>query len=230
MIKLTEIDSSKLLYDIHSKTFVSDIRKGIPEFEAYKGDMDKKVFQYVVLMYDVKTPMRVECPDYFQRKYMTASMVQFPKTKQGFAEASENILIGKDKEVNALIQSYVFQFAMPEFSALVAYEAILASEMQKIMNGHSTKDSGKVVDDATRKIQELTRSVFRSGDYDESTELRNALYARIEKEKTRLRPEQIVRAYEDNGGSLPLDWCPYGEDEAEAVKNIKITFKGDGKV
>ena len=228
MIKLTEVDSSKLLYDIHAKTFTDDIRKGIPEFEAYKGDMDKKVFQYVVLMYDVKTPMRVECPDYFQRKYMTASMVGFPKTKQGFTEASENILIGKDKEVNALVVAYVFQFAMPEFSALVAYEAILASEMQKVMRGSNTKDSGKVVDDATKKIQELTRSVFRSGEYDENTELRNALYARIEKEKTRLRPEQIVKDYEEMG-QLPNDWCPYGEEEAEAVRNIKISFKGDDK-
>ena len=228
MIKITEVDSSKLLYDIHAKTFTNDIRKGIPEFEAYKGDMDKKVFQYVVLMYDVKTPMRVECPDYFQRKYMTASMVGFPKTKQGFTEVSENILIGKDKEVNALVVAYVFQFAMPEFSALVAYEAILASEMQKVMRGSNTKDSGKVVDDATKKIQELTRSVFRSGEYDENTELRNALYARIEKEKTRLRPEQIVKDYEETG-ILPSEWCPYGEEEAEAVRNIKISFKGDDK-
>lgn len=228
MIKLAEIDSSKLLYDIHSKTFVDDIRKGIPEFEAYKGDMDKKVFQYIVLMYDLKTVMRVECPDYFQRKYMTASMVGFPKTRQGFTEASENILIGRDKEVNSLIVAYVFQFSMPEYSALVAYEAILASEMQKVMKGSNTKDSGKVVDDATKKIQELTRSVFRSGDYDENTELRNALYARIEKEKTRLRPEQIVRAYEETG-ALPNDWCPYGEEEAESVRNIKMSFIGDGK-
>jgi hypothetical protein len=228
MIKLAEIDSSKLLYDIHSKTFVDDIRKGVPEFEAYKGDMDKKVFQYIVLMYDLKTVMRVECPDYFQRKYMTASMVGFPKTRQGFTEASENILIGRDKEVNSLIVAYVFQFSMPEYSALVAYEAILASEMQKVMKGSNTKDSGKVVDDATKKIQELTRSVFRSGDYDENTELRNALYARIEKEKTRLRPEQIVRAYEETG-ALPNDWCPYGEEEAESVRNIKMSFIGDGK-
>lgn len=228
MIKLAEIDSSKLLYDIHSKTFVDDIRKGVPEFEAYKGDMDKKVFQYIVLMYDLKTVMRVECPDYFQRKYMTASMVGFPKTRQGFTEASENILIGRDKEVNSLIVAYVFQFSMPEYSALVAYEAILASEMQKVMKGSNTKDSGKVVDDATKKIQELTRSVFRSGDYDENTELRNALYARIEKEKTRLRPEQIVRAYEETG-ALPDDWCPYGEEEAESVRNIKMSFIGDGK-
>lgn len=228
MLKLTEVDGSKLLYDIHSKTFVDDIKKGIPEFDAYTGEMEKKVFQYVVMMYDVKTPMRVECPDYFQRKYMTASMVGLPKNKQGFTEASENILIGRDKEVNALVVAYVFQFAMPEFSALVAYEAILASEMQKVMKGSNTKDSGKVVDDATKKIQELTRSVFRSGDYDENTELRNALYARIEKEKTRLRPEQIIRDLTDNG-SLPSDWCPYGESEADNVRNIKITFKGDGK-
>jgi hypothetical protein len=230
MLKLTEVDGSKLLYDIHSKTFVDDIKKGIPEFDAYTGEMEKKVFQYVVMMYDVKTPMRVECPDYFQRKYMTASMVGLPKNKQGFTEASENILIGRDKEVNALVVAYVFQFAMPEFSALVAYEAILASEMQKVMKGSNTKDSGKVVDDATKKIQELTRSVFRSGDYDENTELRNALYARIEKEKTRLRPEQVIRDMENNGGILDDSWCPYGEGEAEAVRNIKISFKGDGKV
>jgi hypothetical protein len=70
--------------------------------------------------------------------------------------------------------------------------------------------------------------VFRSGDYDENTELRNALYARIEKEKTRLRPEQIVRAYEETG-ALPNDWCPYGEEEAESVRNIKMSFIGDGK-
>ena len=229
MIKLTEVDGSKLLYDIHSKTFVNDIKEGIPEFAAYKGDMEKNVFQYIVLMYDLKTPMRVECPDYFQRKYVTASMVGFPKTKQGFTETSEQILIGDNAEINHLIVVYLFQFSMPEYSALVAYESILANEMRKVMKGGNLKDSGKVVDDATKKIQELTRKVFRSGDYDENTDLRNALYARIEKEKTRLRPEMIVRDFEDNG-KLDDSWCPYGEDEAEAVRNIKITFKGDGKV
>ena len=229
MIKFSEVDSSKLLYDIHSKTFVDDIRKGIPEFDAYKGDMDKKVFQYIVLMYDLKTPMRVECPDYFQRKYVTASMVGFPKTKQGFTETSEQILIGDNAEINHLIVVYLFQFSMPEYSALVAYESILANEMRKVMKGGNLKDSGKVVDDATKKIQELTRRVFRSGDYDENTDLRNALYARIEKEKTRLRPEQIIRDLTESG-ALPSEWCPYGEDEAEAVRNIKMTFKGDGKV
>ena len=228
MIKLTEVDGSKLLYDIHSKTFVNDIKEGIPEFAAYKGDMEKKVFQYIVLMYDLKTPMRVECPDYFQRKYVTASMVGFPKTKQGFAETSEKILIGDNAEINHLIVVYLFQFSMPEYSALVAYESILANEMRKVMKGGNLKDSGKVVDDATKKIQELTRRVFRSGDYDENTDLRNALYARIEKEKTRLRPEMIVRDYEENG-KLDDSWCPYGEEEAEAVRNIKMTFKGDGK-
>ena len=229
MIKFSEVDSSKLLYDIHSKTFVDDIRKGIPEFDAYKGDMDKKVFQYIVLMYDLKTPMRVECPDYFQRKYVTASMVGFPKNKQGFTDVSEQILIGDNAEINHLIVVYLFQFSMPEYSALVAYESILANEMRKVMKGGNLKDSGKVVDDATKKIQELTRKVFGSGDYDESTDLRNALYARIEKEKTRLRPEQIIRDLTDNG-LLPDEWCPYGEDEAEAVRNIKMTFIGDGKV
>lgn len=227
MIKIQEVDSTRLLYDIHSKTFVADIRKGIPEFGEYAGEMDKKVFQYIVLMYDLHTPMRVECPDYYQRKYVTASMVGFPKTKTEFTDETEQILLGKNKEVNTLIITYVFQFARPEYSALVAYEAIFASEMQKVLKGSSTKDSGKTMDDATRKIQELTRSVFGSGDYDEYTDIRNALYARIEKEKVRLRPEQIIKEYEETG-RLPDDWCPYGESEAEAVADTKMKFVGDG--
>ena len=39
----------------------------------------------------------------------------------------------------------------------------------------------------------------------------------------------IVRDYEENG-QLDDSWCTYGEDEAEAVRNIKMTFIGDGKV
>jgi hypothetical protein len=125
-----------------------------------------------------------------------------------------------------MITAYLFQFNKPEYMSLMLYDAILGVTAQRVMKGDIGKDTSKLIEDATKRKQELTRDVFGSGAYDEYSMLRNALYARIEKEKVRLRPEQIIRDFETSG-QLPDDFCPHGADAAGLLRVVKMNFVGD---
>ena len=209
---LKDVDSSKLLFDIHASDLVEQFKAKFPEFSDYESKIsEKKVVQYIVLMCDMGSPLRIEKPDYYQRKYSSALLVKFPTAKKELTPESEGIVLGKDDVVNQTMVSYIASYGLPNYTLLIAYMALMSHETQKIFAGKGTRDSSKIVDNASDRIQKLTRDFFHSGDYDEYSQLRQVLYARVEKERLRLRPEQIVRYLEDNG-ELPEDFNPYGDD------------------
>jgi len=227
MISLKDIDSSKLLFDIHSATFVDDIKATIPEFQEYKGKVpEKKVFLYLVLICDKNSPMFKEIPDYFNRKYVTANMCGFPKTKAGFSEDAEKVILGGNESVNDMLVAYLVYHGIPNYMSLFAYIALNANETRKIMGGSGNKDSIKVIDETTDRIAKLTREVFGSGAYDEYSALKEALYSRVEKERLRLRPEQIIADLEKMG-ALDPSFCPYGEENAVRTAVNEMFFIGD---
>jgi hypothetical protein len=226
MIRIKDVDSSKLLFDIHSETLEEDMRKAIPEFGEYTGSHAHKVFQYIILMYDMRSPLLMEESDYFIRKYTAANMVSLPKTKQGFTPETENIILGGDDTINIMIVAYLFQFPIPEYHTLIMYDAMLGLVAQKILKGMVSQADSKLLEDATSKKRALTRVIFHSGDYDEYSALRNALYARIEKQRIRMRPEQIIKEYESQG-MLPDDFCPYGERDAETMRVVRMQYVGE---
>jgi hypothetical protein len=176
-------------------------------------------------MADMQSPLRIEKPDYYQRKYTVAVMVGLPKTKKEFTEESESILVGDDEIVNQTMVAYIASYGLPNYTLLMAFMALLSFETQKVFSGKGSKDSQKIIDSASDRIQSLTRDFFKSGDYDEYSKVRQILYSRIEKERLRLRPEQIIRVLEDSG-SLPEDFSPYPSDYKISLKD-DLLFVGD---
>ena len=227
VITIKEIDSSKLLFDLQATDLVEQFKKRFPEFEEYEGEVDaRKVCQYIILLADIASPLRIEKPDYYARKYTIAHMVKFPMAKKEFAPEAESILIGDDDIVNQTIVAYIASFGMPNYSLLMAFTALMSFEIQKVFAGKGTKDSQKLIDTASDRIQALTKDFFKSGDYDEYSRVRQVLYAKIEKDKMRLRPEQIVRVLEETG-DLPEGFNPYGDDYKISLKD-DLLFIGDG--
>lgn len=208
---LKDIDSSKLLFDIHDKDLVDQFKKKFTEFTDYESKIDdKKVVQYIILMSDVNSPLRISVKDYFQRKYTAATVVKFPMVKKAFSEEAEKIIIGENAAVNASMVAYIASYGKPEYSLLMSFMALMSFEMQKAFAGNPSKDSDKIIDRISGKVMSLTKDFFRSGDTDEYSRVKQCLYARIEKEKLRLRPEQIIKNLESEG-YLPEDFNPYGE-------------------
>ncbi len=223
---LKEIDSSKLLFDIHSKDLVEQFKAKFTGFEDYTGQIDeKKVIQYIILMYDMQSPLIKSKPDYFQRKFECALLVKFPTHKKEFTEEVDNILVGKDDVVNHTIVSYILSYGLPSYGLFQAFAALIAFEMQKIYAGKGTKDSQTILDKATLKIQTLERELFRSGNEDEFYRVRQALYSRAEKERENLKPEHLIRTLEDTG-ELPEGFSPY-PDGYKINPKTDFIFLGD---
>ena len=223
---LKDIDSSKLLFDLSAKDLVEQVQAKFPELSEYKGKVDiRKVSIYVILMADMFSPMSVEKPDWWQRKYACALLAGFPRTKKEFTKEAEDIIIGEDESVNQAMVAYTLSFGLPNFALLQAYMSLMSFEMQKVFGGKGSKDSQKIIDGANDRIQSLTRDFFKSGDTDEYSKVRQVLYAKVEKEREKLRPEQIIRYLEDHG-DLPEDFNPYGTYSVDLATDM--IFIGDG--
>lgn len=223
---LKEINSEKLLFDIHAKDLAEQFTKRFPEFEEYKGKVDLlKVIQYIILLADMGSDLRIEKPDYFQRKYTAAHIVKFPMTKKEFTPEAEGIIIGEDDVVNQVMVAYIASYGLPNYSLLMAFTALMSYETQKIFAGKATKDSQKIVDNASDRIQSLTRDFFKTGTVDEYSKIQQVLYAKVEKDKMRLRPEQMIRVLE-NTGELPEGCSPYPDGYVISLKD-DLLFIGD---
>lgn len=222
-MELKDIDCSRFLYSPKDDDLENKLRIAIPEFQKYDGKIDAiKVFRYIVLMYDVSSPMWREILDYYVRKSTCAEIVGFPKKgKNQWSEESESILIGTNDIVNEMIVAFVAQFSAIEYYQMVAYLSLLSSETKKAVSFDGDKNSISIITQTGDKIKELQRVVFRSGEYDEIAQVRKALYSRLEKERMKIRPENIVRDFAENG-ELPKDFNPYGE-----YKPSQSKFLGD---
>jgi len=219
-MELKDIDGSRFLYDPKSQDLVKTLQDKILEFKKYDGKIPaKKVFQYIVLMYDVSSPLWREIIDYYVRKSTVADIVGFPKVKGQRTEEAEAILIGTNDVVNEMIVAFVAQFSTIEFFQMVAYLSLLSSETRKAVSFDGDKNSISIITQTGDKIKELQRVVFRSGEYDEISFVRKALYSKLEKERLKIRPEDIVRTISDNG-ELPEDFNPYGDYKPEKSKFI----------
>lgn len=222
---LKDVDCSRLSFDIYSDTFIEDLKEKIPEFNEYEGKIaELSVFRWVVLLYDMRTPLLREIDDYYVRLYTVASMVGFPKTKDEFLPEAEEIVIGKNDSVNNMIVAYTAYMGVPEFQYLMAYQALFASEYVKVLKGKGGKDSDKILENASGKVTKFTRAIFGSGDYDEYSQRRQALYQKVERSKLELRPEKIIRRLMEDG-KLPEEFNQYGDYQVDIHEDIK--FKGD---
>ena len=222
---LSDIVTDKTLFDVHSPTLVNDMSVVIPELSTFVSEIPLiDICRYLVLMYDVDSPMRGQVRMYYDRKYKCAEMLGFPTDKTGWATEVENMLIGKNQQFNVLIASYIAQMGLPEYVQLIAYLEIQKIKYMEIFSGKMSDKSDQIIERVTASIVELTRKLFGSGQEDEITMARKALYQRSAIDKSRYipTPETMVKLMESEG-KLPEDCNPYPDDyEVETS-----TFLGD---
>lgn len=220
------VDTSKFAYDPNKPKFISKLEEGFPSFKAYEeADYFKeRLFTWIVFTYDINTPLRKEYPHYYARKVQAAHLAGFsPNKKTGkFQEKVESFLIGQDADINKLVIEYITSFSSPEYTQLIGLLAVQHKVMQDILSGHIETSTTKVMDDVAKKISELTRFLFQSGDIVEVEEARKALYAKAGDDLDKLRPESIAYMLNDLG-ELTEDFDYYDA----GYHPEKITFAGD---
>jgi hypothetical protein len=216
---LSDITTDKTLFDIHSPTLVDDMSVVIPELATFTTEIPLiDICRYLILMYDIGSPMRDNVRMYYERKHKCAEILNFPTSKIGWEARVENMLIGKDQLFNALIASYIAQMGLPEYTQLIAYLEIQKIKYMEIFSGKMSDKSDQIIDRVTIAIVEITRKLFGSGQEDEITMARKALYQRSAIDKSRYipTPETMVKLMESEG-KLPEDCNPYPDDyEVEA--------------
>jgi len=111
-MKLKKLDTSKFLYDPKNEDSFMKLLK-YKEFKVIRSREASRIIQYVILMYDLaNTEIVQEYPHLSHRKMMIARMVGLVEGKS-IRPAIEDILIGKDSRVNAMIIKYLHLFNNP---------------------------------------------------------------------------------------------------------------------
>ena len=216
------------LFDPRRHSFVEDIEGGIPTFQAFKKSKDrKKIFAWIVCVYDIHSPLRLRIGNYYEKKRVCAETVGWSRDDVGhFGKEVERYLLGLDGVVNLLIADYLASMNLPQFTQLVAYLEMQYKLTQDILKGKIESSTAKTMDVITNDIIRLTRIVYGSGEVDEVMEARKALYAVAEKERMKLNIENIIQFINEKG-ELPKDFSPYGDYIPENLKFISDEGEGD---
>lgn len=219
-MKKSEFNFSKCLYHPSADGFLSSIQS-IKEFKEYKGVLPKKkLFTWIVVMYDIESPLRKTIANYYERKKLAAEVAGWERRMNGeFEDNVTNLLTGADEDANVLVVAYLMQFSMPEYVQLIAFLNMSYAITREIMQNQFDKDTDKTFDRLTERIKSLTNEVFGSGQHDEVMAARKALYETAERERLKLNPESIVKMMVEEGG-LPDTMNPYGKYKPEKTKFV----------
>ena len=218
-MKKEDIDTGKLMFDPFDIKTVSKLEY-YDEFKEDFGIDKQKVCCYIILVYDLHTQLRKEVPYFNQRKIIGAELAGFSFKKDGhLVENYENILVGKNKQVNAAISKFVRLFASQKYLSLVYYWSIQSAEFENIVSNKESRDYQKTLlnlDKLEKGIEEKTEYLFGGN---EVKDIVKALYESVEKENLKIRPEDIAMA--ENIDEL-ID-SPYGKE----YKPEKLKYKSN---
>lgn len=226
MLKLSDLDLSKCLYDPNKSTLLKDVEH-IPEFNielSYRMSR-KAVLTYIILLYDQASSLRKEIRSLPSRKGMAAQLAGFKLDKNGrFEPPVERFLEGKNQDINAMIVKYLLLQNSPKYVQLIAYESLYFYEIAKIQNGAygKTIDVIKSVDSLASSIDRLTEEVV--GGKGESESILAAIYKEVTKDLN-VSPEAISN-YISESGDVPEDWSPYNTIREKDGK-IEEVYKVD---
>lgn len=206
---LQKLDTSRFLYDPLDENLLSKLTR-FNEFKVnLTGISKKQVVQYIILMYDLQNEeVRAEYPFYPQRKLEVAKAVGLISEGKKATIKVENVLIGKNEDVNRMIVRYLTLFNNPDLLMLASMYAISVHLHVQSYSPDFGKSTITDLEKVNNSIKELTESVFGGKD---ETELRQELYRSIEEQSLGIRPEEVAEALQK--GEKPLgDYTPYNKE------------------
>ena len=216
-MQFTKLNFSKFLYDPSDPDLLGRLSRH-KEFDS-KVTNKRKVVQYIILMYDKNNDeIREEYPFYPQRKMEVARCVGLIEGNKA-TKGVEDILIGKNEDVNAMVIRYLTLFNDPDLLMLSALYEININLNKAAYRGIIDKNIITNLDIVNLKIKDLTEGLFGGKD---ETELRQELYKSIEEQSLGIRPEEIAEVLQS--GKEPLKgFTPY---QSEYLPE-EIRFLGD---
>ena len=208
------IDHTFLRFNPSHSHFYSDIRREVPAFGEYNEHtrpIRLRLYAWIVCMYDLNSPLRLEIRDYYKRKVYAGKITGIAPSKVSgkYMEYVENIFLGKDEQVNKLIVQYIASFSSPEYMQLMAHIHLQHSMLNRIVANDADKSVQMMFDTATETIKKLIGVIYGSGQVDEVYEARRALYQQVSSDLSEMRPENVATTMVVDK-RLSDDWNPYG--------------------
>lgn len=155
---------------------------------------DVRISKYVRLMYSTDAESKKRYPDYMDRKREMAIQAGF-EFDETFSEDVENMLIGKDEDVNKEIIDYVISLGSPDMIRYVAFQQLLATQGAQSMSETDEKKIKTVVDNINKLSEDLKQLEFNLFAGTDNS-LRKSLYS-SQVNKLRLRPEHVAKMIAD---------------------------------
>jgi hypothetical protein len=225
-----DLDTSLLRFDPNSPKFLKKLYKEIPAFAEYESEnvqadaTKHRLFAWIVILYDMNSPLRREVKDMYGRKVRAAELCGItPNALSGkYRDYVEKMMLGQDPDINELVVKFIASFSSPEYTQLMAHVSIQHNMLKKIVSGKEDRNVQQLFDNATDKVKELTNLLYGSGLRDEVYEARRALYKQVAYDLSDMRAESVAKAVA-TGAGLPSEWNPYGEDYV----TDEIRFVGD---
>jgi hypothetical protein len=212
-MKLQNLDTSRFLFDPKDANFVKKMHSDSKEFYLRTDQVsEKKAFTYLTLMYDPTSELRIRHKDLYERKNIAAQVAEFPtkenKHKQFvFYHSYEDLMIGENERFNMAVAHYLFKTYNIDY-----IEHILLEYQYKKLFIESFKSYDNRTNDLLKDIKDrlLNSDMKLLGGHEDSVKLREALYAKSDKERVNyLMPENVLDQYHKDGLK---EFNPYGED------------------
>ena len=194
-------DFGKLFIPIHKEE--GNYKEKFPvftkyeEFKADPGVDFDTLIKYIVLAFDINTPLRHTYNDVYEMRVKAAQIAGF-KVKNGkFDKDVEAILVCNNPVTNRMIMRYVVMIDNEDYATLVAFTEALRKQQEKILAGDTdkekTKDLIENINNLKNSIKELKESLI--GD---SQDLKRTLYEFVESNVLGILPEEVAAIYNFN--------------------------------
>jgi len=220
------ISTKNLLYDPFNPATTQELTERFDEFRQPIGHLKiEKVVAWIVLMYDLKSELRMQFPDWRERKIQAAVLAGWEANKYAvFQDSVMEMLNGENEAVNDMIIRYCLLFSSPSYVSYIATWEMLIRETRASLSATESKvieTIRKNIAEFNKQIEDYATKIFGG---ESSIGLHNALFKTINREKLRLRPEAIAQDIKNK--DLDLEDVYYEEGEEEIKESNAGRPKG----
>lgn len=197
-------DFSGLLVPVHTLQGKQD---PFDKFDIFKKHQEfylpislprRLVLKYIVYCYDQRSPFLHE--NIWTQKQFAAKEAGFEANDENkFLEIVENMIIGENPSINAMICRYVSLSNNIKWMKYVTLQEAYFKASQQLMEGESKK-----IKELTDIESELEKTQNQLISYDNAANLKKQLFKLYIEEKVELRPEDIARKFVENPIKIPV--------------------------
>ena len=220
------MDFSKCLYDPTKGKVADKMREDMPEFDESLEDMERfrtQICRYIVMMYDVESPLRKIYPDINHRRREAALLAGFElNPSKEIPKKVLSILVGENPVTTNMIMAYLMRIGIPELVSLEATQAMFEEVTKRMVSKQAEKEDMEQHRKLLKDIKSLEEEVFRGK---EAADIKRALYKGMETARKAWKPEDVAKKKRLNPQDTLEEGNPYSRGIGYMIEPMK--FLGD---